>query len=150
MQREVELFVDHPSLKYDEGEVLGMIQIAIRAIGDAFPDGDVSIALLSDQKVAELHGEFLDDPSETDVITFPGDADMDFAGEICVSVDQANTVCSENGTTLSEEITLYIVHGLLHLAGYNDKSDTDIPRMRQGERDVMQVLKSASSIPDFH
>ena len=149
MQREIELFVDHPSLRYDENDVVGMIEHAIATVGNAFPDGDVSIALLSDQKVAELHGDFLDDPSETDVITFPGDAEMDFAGEVCVSVDRANTVCSENGTTLSEEITLYVVHGLLHLAGYNDKAEADIPRMRQGEREVMEALKTVGKIPDF-
>ena len=149
MPREIELFVDHPSLEYDEETVIETILFAIETIGEAFPNGDISVALLSDKKVAELHGEFLDDPSETDVITFPGDEEMDFAGEICVSVDRATAVCAEHKTTISEEITLYIVHGLLHLAGYNDKSDSQIARMREGERKVMQQLKAQGKIPDF-
>jgi probable rRNA maturation factor len=149
MQREVELFVDHPGLKYDENVVMGMILHAIQTIGDSFPKGDLSIALLNDAKVAEIHGEFLSDPTETDVITFPGDVEMDFAGEICISVDRANAYSRENDTFFSEELTLYIVHGLLHLAGYNDKTKTQITRMRKGEQVVMQQLKSAGEIPEF-
>ena len=149
MPREIELFIDHPSLKYEEESVIEAILLAIETIGDAFPDGDLSVALLNDRKVAELHGEFLDDPSETDVITFPGDEEMDFAGEICVSVDRAMAVCAEHQTSISEEITLYIVHGLLHLAGYNDKSDSQVTQMREGERQVMQQLKAQGKIPDF-
>ena len=149
MSREIELFVDHPSLNYKEESVIETILLAIETIGDAFPKGDLSVALLSDRKVAELHGEFLDDPSETDVITFPGDEEMDFAGEICVSVDRATEVCAEHQTTISEEITLYIVHGLLHLAGYKDKTDSQVIEMREGERKVMLELKAQGKIPDF-
>lgn len=126
-----------------------MIELAIRTIGNAFPKGDLSIALLSDRKVAELHGEFLADPTETDVITFPGDADMDFAGEICISVDRAKAFSVEHDTVFAEELTLYIIHGLLHLAGYHDKTDSQIAQMRQGEQSVMQHLKSAERIPEF-
>ena len=65
--------------------------------GRRVPGGDLSIAILSDAKVAEIHGDFLDDPTETDVITFPGDPDMEFAGEICVSADRALATHVETG-----------------------------------------------------
>src|SRR5690625_1597484 len=53
------------------------------------PKGELSIVFLDDDQIAKLHKQFLNDPEPTDVITFPGDSLMDFAGEICVSVEHA-------------------------------------------------------------
>lgn len=149
MQREIDLLVDHPTLKYQEDAVLAMVISAIESIGIGFPHGDLSIAIFSDPKVAEIHGEYLDDPTVTDVITFPGDKEMSFAGEICVSADRAYSCFKENQTSFAQELTLYIVHGLLHLAGYNDKKEAQITRMRQGEKETMQLLQSSNHIPHF-
>ena len=147
--REVDLHIDHPSLKGNETEILNAILCTVDALLPNFPEGDLSIAILSDGKVAEIHGDFLNDPSETDVITFPGDPDMDFAGEICVSADRANATHREQSTTFSEELTLYIVHGLLHLAGLNDKTDNQSAEMRKGEHRIMELLKREQKVPSF-
>src|SRR5437016_14047696 len=58
-------------------------------------EGDLSIVFMSDTRIAHLHDEFMDDPSSTDVITFHGDYTINFAGEICVSVDHAITLSHE-------------------------------------------------------
>jgi probable rRNA maturation factor len=147
--REIELCIDHPNLKGSEPEILQTISCIIESLGDAFPKGDVSIAILSDEKVAEIHGDFLDDPSETDVITFPGDPEMEFAGEVCVSADRAQATFKEQGTTFSEELTLYIAHGLLHLAGLNDKTEAQCVEMRKSEKQAMDLLKQEQKIPSF-
>lgn len=149
MEREIDLFVNHSSLQFEKGAIIETILAAIDDIGDSFPDGDLSIAILSDSKVAEIHGEFLEDPTETDVITFPGDPEMDFAGEICVSVDRANNCHTQNGTSFSEELTLYIVHGLLHLSGLNDKTEEQSIAMRAGEKKTMDSLAQANQVPQF-
>jgi probable rRNA maturation factor len=149
MPREIELFVDHPYLQWDQTQVESMVQKAIKSIGSSFPEGDVSLAMLSDRRLAELHAEYLNDPEVTDVITFPGDAEMEFAGEICVSVDRAESVASEQTSPFNEELTLYIVHGLLHLAGLGDKTPSETEVMRGAEKKVMSILMESNLIPGF-
>lgn len=111
--------------------------------------GELSLVFLTDDELAQMHGDYCDDPTPTDVITFGGDADMDFAGEIYISVDRALEVAPQHGNSFAEELTLYLVHGWLHLAGLNDIEEADRAQMRVAEREVMASLKAAGLIPSF-
>lgn len=113
------------------------------------PPGELSVAFLNDADLARLHGQFLDDPSPTDVITFPGDPDMDFAGEICVSWERASAEAAARGTGLNHELTLYLVHGWLHLAGLDDRTEDDRAVMRAAEAEVLSRLVADCLLPDF-
>ncbi len=75
---------------------------------------EIEINLVDDTTIARVHGEFLNDPTPTDVITFPH-------GEIFISLDTAQRQAAENGETYEREVALYIVHALLHLAGWDDR-----------------------------
>jgi probable rRNA maturation factor len=110
------------------------------------PAGELSIALLDGATVAVLHGKFLGDPSPTDVITFPGDPTQEFAGEICISVDDAAQSAKSRNISLGEEIMLYLVHGWLHLAGLQDDTAEAKGIMRQAERKLLQRL---APLPTF-
>ncbi len=111
--------------------------------------GELSIAFVDDDTLAQIHKKFMNDPTSTDVITFPGDAEMDFAGEICVSVDHAQKAAPKHGNTLARELTLYLVHGWLHLAGYDDIASQDRKKMRTAEKQTLRALEAADAIPDF-
>jgi len=63
--------------------------------------------------MARVHGDFLGDPTETDVITFP-------YGEILICPAVAKDRAAEYGVEVNQEVLLYALHGLLHLAGYDD------------------------------
>lgn len=78
----------------------------------------VEIAVVDDEAIAAVHAEFLDDPSETDAITFP-------YGEILVSCDTAARYAQEHGIDPREELFRYMVHGLTHLHGYLDYEPED-------------------------
>lgn len=119
------------------------------AAGSPIPLGEVSLAFLTDAALATLHGQFLDDPSVTDVITFEGDSLAGTAGEVCVSVDAAARLGGATGLPFAEELTLYVVHGLLHLAGYDDLSPARRRRMRVAERRALDLLRSADAVPAF-
>ncbi len=112
--------------------------------------GELSIVFLSDNAIARLHADYLDDPSPTDVITFPGDPEMEFAGEICVSVERALREAPLHGNTFANELTLYLVHGWLHLAGLDDRDETSRAAMREGESFLMQRLTENNHIPSFN
>jgi probable rRNA maturation factor len=119
------------------------------AAGSLIPPGDVSLAFLTDAALAKLHRRFLDDPSVTDVITFEGDSLAGTAGEVCVSVDAAARQAGAAGLTFAAELTLYVVHGLLHLAGYDDLSPARRRRMRAAERRALDLLRREDAVPAF-
>lgn len=106
------------------------------------PHGDLSIVFLTNDQIEKLHEAYLDDPTSTDVITFPGDPEMDFAGEICVCVDVAKERASEFQSTFEDELKLYLIHGWLHLAGYQDDTEENILLMRRAEKIVLEALRA--------
>src|SRR5690606_18158383 len=109
----------------------------------------LSVVFLSDREIAEIHRDFLDDPTPTDVITFPADPEMDFGGEIFVSVDHAQDYAVRENLDFSRELTLYLVHGYLHLAGFDDLVPEKKREMRAAEQKALQILDSAAAIPEF-
>jgi len=113
------------------------------------PPGELSLVFLTDAALAHLHADFMDDPSTTDVITFEGDAAAGLAGEICVSADTARNYAREHGHDFATELTLYLVHGWLHLAGYDDLQPTKKRRMRAAEARALKLLSAHDAIPDF-
>ncbi|MDR2983044.1 MAG: rRNA maturation RNase YbeY [Puniceicoccales bacterium] len=118
------------------------------------PAGELSIVFLGDAEMIQLHADFLDDPTPTDVITFPGDdedngAGESFAGEICVCIDQARREAPKHGSDMASEVLLYLVHGWLHLAGHDDLSEGPRAAMRLAERETLDYLEKAGFIKDW-
>jgi probable rRNA maturation factor len=104
---------------------------------------DVEVALVSDRRLASIHRRFLGDPSVTDVISFDlGSAEGGAAGEIYVSVDRARQIARARGVDPGSELRLYLVHGALHLCGFDDRRPADRLRMRAAEARVLSGLAS--------
>jgi len=106
------------------------------------PGREVSLVVVDDATIGELHGRFLGDPTPTDVITFDlGDGDEPGPdAELYVSLDTARRVAGERGVPLARELTLYVVHGALHLCGLDDHDPADRAAMRVAEREVLGGL----------
>jgi probable rRNA maturation factor len=113
------------------------------------PVGELSLVFLTDPALARLHANFLNDPTTTDVITFEGDPALGTAGEICISADTAATFAREHRRDFSAELTLYVVHGWLHLAGHDDLVPAKKRAMRRAEIRAMRVLERAGAVPRF-
>ncbi len=102
---------------------------------------DVDVIVVSDETLARLHGRFLGDDSNTDVMAFDlGGEDEGPQGEIYVSLDRANARAVARGVALARELALYAVHGALHLCGLDDHADDDRRKMRELERSVLDEL----------
>jgi probable rRNA maturation factor len=152
MSREVHIHIAHPRLKLDKRAVTAVVQTldkhADKFLGGC-PKGELSIAFLTDKALARIHADFLDDPTTTDVITFEGNAKLGSAGEVCVSVDTASVYATQHGHNFTEELTLYVVHGWLHLAGYDDLKPAKKKLMRAAEKRAMALLTKAKVLPLF-
>ena len=111
--------------------------------------GTLSVAFVDDKCIRDLHRNFFNDPSSTDVITFLGEPNFNFSGEIVISVDQAIKQSTEFGTAISDELTLYLVHGWLHLSGFNDKTTEQKKAMRISESEACLLINKIPRIKDF-
>lgn len=113
------------------------------------PAGELSLVFLSDPALAQLHADFLDDPTTTDVITFEGDTALGVAGEVCVSVDTAAAYAKQHRRDFATELLLYVVHGWLHLAGYDDLQPAKKRIMRRAEARALNLLKRSKCPSPF-
>ena len=93
----------------------------------------VDVLLISDRRIAGLHRRFHKIAGPTDVITFQH-------GEIFISAQTAQRHAAEFGTSTRREIELYLLHGLLHLHGFNDKTAADRRRMNAIQDKMMRAL----------
>src|SRR5258705_2043281 len=96
------------------------------------PLRELSVALVGDGRMSELHERFMGIAGPTDVLSFPLDEEC---GEIVICVPQAMRSAKQRGIAVEKELLLYAVHGMLHLAGMDDRTDADFRRMhRLGDR----------------
>ncbi len=97
-----------------------------------------SVAFVSDRRMKELNKLFRDKDSTTDVLSFPNepdefDPDKNNLGDIVISAEQAAKQAAENGLTLEGEIKQLILHGVLHLCGYDHETDNGEMNARELE-----------------
>jgi len=105
---------------------------------------EVSISFVSSKKLTELHKQYFNDPTPTDCISFPIDeegVEPRLLGEIYISPKTAKEYAGEHGCSAKEELLLYLVHGLLHLLGYDDLTEEERSLMRKKEHHYMRLLK---------
>src|SRR6516164_11466443 len=93
----------------------------------------IAVWLISDRRMSRLHLRFLGESGPTDVITFHD-------GEIFISVETARRNAREFGNSLTSEIKLYIVHGVLHLHGFDDEEPRDLRRMKNTQERILRCM----------
>ena len=150
--RSVAVVNRHPRLRLDRRAVASAILTLDKhreEFGEGCPPGELSLVFLTDAALAQLHANFLADRTTTDVITFEGNATVGIAGEICVSVDTALRYAKDHRRDFSDELTLYLVHGWLHLAGFDDLKPAKKRVMRRAEARAMKLLGANRRVPAF-
>ena len=95
--------------------------------------GDISIIFCSDNYILEVNQKYLNHDYFTDIITFDYCEGERLSGDLFISVDTVRENSIEYGTDFNDELNRVIVHGVLHLIGYDDHSDEDIAIMRKKE-----------------
>src|SRR4051795_6300961 len=89
----------------------------------AFSSAAISLAVVDDEMMHELNRRHLEHDWPTDVLSFVLENDGDhLEGEVILSADTAAAAASEHGHSATEEQLLYVIHGMLHLVGYDDKT----------------------------
>jgi probable rRNA maturation factor len=128
----------------------GRMREIARAVlaGEEVADFEISLAFVDNATIHRLNKQYLDHDEPTDVLSFPYSAAnaKKLEGELVLGVEVAQTQASERGHDVQAELALYVVHGLLHLCGYDDKSSADEKSMRERERHYLKNLGLPESV----
>lgn len=95
--------------------------------------GEISIIFCSDNYILDINQRYLQHDYFTDIITFDYCEGDKLSGDLFISVDSVRENAAEYGTEFEEELNRVIVHGVLHLIGYDDHTDEQIKEMRSKE-----------------
>lgn len=106
---------------------------------------EISLAFVDDATSQRVNNQFLKHDYPTDVISFPYSAGKSLQGELVLGVEVALREAAERGHDPQTELSLYVIHGLLHLVGYDDKDPHDKLMMRDRESEHLELL----GLPDI-
>ena len=107
--------------------------LRLTAESEIFRIGDISIIFCSDPYILDINQKYLGHDYFTDIITFDYCEGDRLSGDLFISVDSVRENALEYGTEFNDELNRVIVHGLLHLIGYDDHTEEDIAMMRKKE-----------------
>jgi probable rRNA maturation factor len=115
--------------------------------GEGEIDAEISLAFVDNATSRQLNHRYLQHDEPTDVLSFPlgeGKAGK-LGGELVIGPEVAQVQAQERGHDVQAELALYVIHGLLHLCGYDDKTDAGAAKMRERERHYLHQL----GLPDI-
>jgi len=118
--------------------------------GENIADAEISLAFVDNPTIHGLNKRYLEHDEPTDVLSFPlsEPGARKLAGELVIGAEVAVAQAQEHGHDVQAELTLYVIHGLLHLCGYDDHEPEDAVKMRQRERHYLGLLGLPDIAPD--
>jgi probable rRNA maturation factor len=128
----IEINNDQASLAIDEERLRQAVENVL--IAGKIAEAEISVAIIDDPTIHQLNVQFLNHDYPTDVLSFVLEREGDrLEGEIIASADTAIRSASEFGWSPADELLLYVIHGALHLVGFDDTSPELKTLMRQAE-----------------
>jgi len=112
------------------------------------PDGELSLSLVDDTEITKLNQHYLLRNRPTDVLAFPmregsfSDINPQLLGDIVISLETAQGQAAEKKHSLAEEVCLLLIHGILHLFGYNHETPgREAQTMRKKEKELFHLMQ---------
>ena len=109
-------------------------------LSESKKEGDINYVFCDDEYLYKINVEYLDHDTLTDIISFDYSIGNELHGDIFVSVERVVDNAKDYEVTFDEELKRVLVHGILHYAGYKDKSEDDELKMRQKEEEKMAMF----------
>ncbi|MEG0070460.1 MAG: rRNA maturation RNase YbeY [Raoultibacter sp.] len=151
---EIQINYDHQEEKLVNLPLKDLTEFVLSSQDKPF-NTEVSISFVTDEAIAKLNEQYRDKKGPTDVLSFECDGAMDDLeaslqveapvfelGDVVIAPDVAQVQTVEFGTTFEEEISLLLVHGLLHLCGYDHLEDAEAERMESLESELLEAWEA--------
>ena len=144
---------DQKSIKIDKRKIRSIVLKLLKHL--ECTDKEVSLSFVNDETICGLNNQYRNKNKPTDVLSFSlqegefSNINPDVLGDIVISVETAKENAQKNGLPLEQEINFLIIHGLLHLLGYDHENTTkeEKRRMRQREKELLNALESLQPAP---
>ncbi|MDL2243601.1 rRNA maturation RNase YbeY [Bacteroidales bacterium OttesenSCG-928-J19] len=104
--------------------------------------GDISYIFCSDEYILEINKQYLEHDYYTDIITFDYSEGKVISGDLFISLDTVQTNSQQFGTEYNNELMRVIIHGVLHLCGFKDKTPEEEKAMREYENQALVMIES--------
>jgi probable rRNA maturation factor len=142
-----EIKVDARKIEQQTGKVLTSLDCN---------EHEISILFIGDQRIRDLNQQFRDIDRPTDVLSFPQISEDELEapgalvlGDVAISLETARCQSEEHGLSFEEELTLLLIHGILHLLGYDHEvSDQEEERMRNKTRELFSLIYPGKKLAD--
>jgi rRNA maturation RNase YbeY len=131
----VAVYVTHRRRRLDRVRTVRAVRSALRA--ERVETGQVTVIGISDPVCRRMNRRFLGHDYTTDVISFPLGTAGKLEGEVYVNLDRAHVQARVYGVTPGHEAARLVIHGTLHLAGYDDRTPAKARRMRRQEDQIL-------------
>jgi probable rRNA maturation factor len=131
------------TLAVDRRRIRRAVQAILKDHG--IRQAEIGVAVVDDATIARLHGEFLADGTPTDVLSFlltSGEGQLE--GEVVVSAETAAAAAPRFRLAPADELLLYIIHGVLHLVGYDDAAPKPRAAMLRKQRAYLRQARSGN------
>ncbi|MDR2119640.1 MAG: rRNA maturation RNase YbeY [Tannerella sp.] len=103
--------------------------------------GFITYVFCSDEKILGINTEFLRHDYYTDIITFDYSEENEISGDLFISPDTVRSNSEKFNTAFQDELFRVMIHGILHLCGFGDKSEAEQLRMREAENAALHLYK---------
>jgi probable rRNA maturation factor len=139
MQKIIHLSTDHPHLRFPSGDVLRALYLVYKGEGKELPS--LAIVFTHNRFIRKINREFLGHNYTTDVIAFPLGEDGGVEGEIYINLDAAKRQAREYHVAYTHESSRLLIHGVLHLLGYDDTTVRKKKLMHEREDMYLELMK---------
>ncbi len=141
----IEIQVDEAFQAQVDEEKLRLAALAVLVHQEKDHDSEMTILVTGDEELQRLNKEFLGNDKTTDVLSFPAgetnpETEKEYLGDISISLPQAEKQAKTGGHEVDEELQLLVVHGCLHLLGFDHETLEDKQAMWQTQSEILDTL----------
>jgi len=138
-KRMILLSTNHPHLRFPGKEIFRALKLVYKKEGREIPA--LAVICTHNRFIRTINKNYLAHDSITDVIAFPPDEDGDGEAEIYINLDAARNQAKEYNVTYTQETRRLLIHGALHLFGYDDTTQRKMNMMRKREEYYLAFMK---------
>ena len=125
-------------LKINEESISNWVAVSIKRL--RFREGDISVIFCSDDYLKQININYLNHHYYTDIITFDYSDNKIISGDLFISINRVRENAEINNENFNKEICRVIIHGILHLCGYKDKTGKEKEEMRKLEDSFLNLI----------
>jgi len=131
---------NYQEVDFDFDESAHVVWLSKSILSEDKTEGEISYLFCTDNYLLDINKEFLNHDTYTDIITFDNTMGKIVGADICISIERVKENAFDFNVSFDEELRRVLVHGILHICGYKDKSDDEAKLMRYKENEKMAMF----------